>query len=203
MQKKLLIISAIFVLISTILYAFILIRKAKNSTLIPPETELVGEDSLLGGSTIPTTPLVVPNMSPETERKIDALKGSWENLGDGFYTVKNVPALEAPSIIPDYSIGYNENQKIFSITLYKDSLLENRQKAGQDIMTLLGINQDETCKLDVQVYIPDSVNVDYANKNLKLSFCPGFTDLQGVLANNGISNIDPDSPEENPSDIAL
>lgn len=201
MQKKILIVSAIFVFLSTALYAFMLIQNAK---VAEPAAEVPASGSgNLGGTTIPVTPLITPLVSPELQAKIDTLKSSWINLEEGFYTVKNEPRLAAPSIIPDYSIEYNDNTKVFSVLLYRDSLLANRQKAGEDIMNILQIEREEACKLDVQVIIPESVNVDYASKNLKLSFCPGFVDLAGVLANNGVSNINPDNPEVIPSDVEL
>lgn len=106
-------------------------------------------------------------------------------------------------MIPDYSITYNSDSKIFTITLYNDSLLENRQKAATDLAELLTIPQSELCSLNVQVIIPQSVNVDYSNRNMSFAFCPEGVDLQGVPADNGTSNIDPDNPDGTEPDVQL
>jgi hypothetical protein len=203
MQKKLLIISAILIFISTVLYGTLLFKQSGSEE---PQGASQESPSATGGKlltegNISTAPLIKPNASPELLAKIKKLLPGWKSLGADIYTVAEVPTLDAPSMIPDFTIIYNSQNTAFTVTLYRDSLLENRQRAGDMLMRTLEIDQEEVCLLDVQVVIPKSVNANYANKNLKLPFCQNFTDLRGVSADQGVSNIVPN--EKDPNSFAL
>ncbi len=207
MQKKLIIISGIFVVVATILYGMTLFSQKKNSqdnAASSQQTNDVTQGSLLVGEDIPTAPLIRPNISTELRERISTvLLPTWKPLGGNQYLAAEVPTLEAPSMIPDFTITYGHENSAFTITLYSDPLLENRQKAAELLKSMLNIENEEACQLDVQVVIPRSINVNYAQKNLKLPFCPGFTDLKGVRADQGVSNIDPDVPDKDPNAFVL
>src|SRR5687767_3936733 len=148
MQKKLLVISAVLVFISVALYTFMLIRSTKierDSEELPSPT---AENGLLLGEDPNETPLFV-ELRPEVKAIIDKLLPTWISLGSDQYAVLDFPKLEAPSMIPDYSITYNSKSQVFTVLLYQDSLLENRQKAAESLAQLLQIPINDLCSLNV------------------------------------------------------
>lgn len=76
-----------------------------------------------------------------------------------------------------FSIVYNSNNDFFGIGLLAEPLAQSRAQAETHLLQLLGLSEEEACRLNYSVFVSVSVNPVYANKNLGLSFCPGALGL--------------------------
>jgi hypothetical protein len=78
---------------------------------------------------------------------------------------------------PPYLIGYIAATQYFGIELLSEPIGTTRATAEQFLMANLGISQSQMCQLSYMVAVPNSVNSQFAGKNLGFSFCPGATPL--------------------------
>ena len=78
---------------------------------------------------------------------------------------------------PPYLIEYISATQYFNIGLLSEPIGTTRLTAERFLMTNLGISQDQMCQLSYMVSVPNSVNSQFAGKNLGFSFCPGATPL--------------------------
>lgn len=78
---------------------------------------------------------------------------------------------------PPYIISYISATNYFNISLLQEPIGPVRIEAEQYLMTHLGITQNQMCRLDYMVSVPDRVNSQYSGINLGFSFCPGATVL--------------------------
>jgi hypothetical protein len=76
-----------------------------------------------------------------------------------------------------YSTFYVDLDQSFNITILQEPIGDVRKQAEQDLMSRLGINQDQACALRYWVGVPNFVNSIYSGKNLGFSFCPGAVAL--------------------------
>lgn len=71
-----------------------------------------------------------------------------------------------------YNIGYNSTSNEFIVTLLVGKNVESvRKDAENDLLTSLGISQQDACKLSVFLYVSAAVN-ESLSQNHGLSFCP-------------------------------
>ena len=78
---------------------------------------------------------------------------------------------------PPYVISYIDSTQYFNIALLQEPIGSVREEAQQYLMQHLGISQDQMCRLNYMVSVPDRVNSQFSSKNLGFSFCPGATVL--------------------------
>ena len=78
---------------------------------------------------------------------------------------------------PPYIITYFNATQYFNIALLQEPIGTARENAEQFLMVDLGISQNQMCQLNYMVSVPNSVNSQYASRNLGFSFCPGATAL--------------------------
>ncbi len=78
---------------------------------------------------------------------------------------------------PPYIIEYISATQYFNIALLQEPIGPVREEAQQYLMTHLGISQDQMCRLNYMVSVPERVNSQFAGINLGFSFCPGATVL--------------------------
>lgn len=95
----------------------------------------------------------------------------------GYHTP--IPNLPDPSATdhPPYTIEYISGTQYFNVSLLAEPIGMARIEAEQYLEGLLGIPQDQMCRLQYMVSVPWSVNPVYASRNLGFSFCPGATPL--------------------------
>lgn len=72
----------------------------------------------------------------------------------------------------DYLIDYYSPDQLFVIVITNLNIGEARKRAEKDFLDTLGINQEQACKLNVQLGVPFNVNENAAGINYGLSFCP-------------------------------
>jgi hypothetical protein len=72
----------------------------------------------------------------------------------------------------DYSFNYYADDQLFIITLTDKDVVTARAKAEKNFLSALNINQEQACKLNLQLTVPFSVSEDLAGINFGLSFCP-------------------------------
>lgn len=69
-----------------------------------------------------------------------------------------------------YHIQYFSRDKAFNITLLDFNLLKSRVAAQEKLLQLLGVSEEDLCKLNIYVGVPFNVSEDLAGQNLGLSF---------------------------------
>ena len=72
----------------------------------------------------------------------------------------------------DYLIDYYSPDQLFVIVITNPNIDEARINAEKDFLDTLNINQEQACKLNIQLGVPFSVNENAAGINYGLSFCP-------------------------------
>lgn len=75
---------------------------------------------------------------------------------------------------PGYSISYSTETSDFLIDLYGYDISQNenyRNSAETDIKKLLGVSNEDLCKLNIHTEVPPSYNSDLAGKDYGISFC--------------------------------
>jgi len=106
--------------------------------------------------------------------------GEYPNSGYfylGYHTASANVVDPTATTDPPYLIEYIKETQYFNIGLFKEPIGEVRLAAEQFLMADLGITQAQMCQLNYMVSVPDSVNSQYAGRNLGFSFCPGATVL--------------------------
>lgn len=81
------------------------------------------------------------------------------------------------TIAPPYIIEYIDTTHYFNIALLQEPIGTTRETMQQYMMFRLKLSEDQMCKLDYMVSVPEKVNAFYAGKSLGFSFCPGATPL--------------------------
>lgn len=74
---------------------------------------------------------------------------------------------------PPYLIEYINATQYFNIALLQEPIGSTRSEMEQYLMAHLGITQDQACRLNYMVSVPNRVNSAFSGRNLGFSFCPG------------------------------
>lgn len=205
MTKKLIIISAVFVFISVVLFAWMQIRTLKQNSVTGNGVLTNDPGALIGNI---GTPLDGPLFTEEAinfQNKIkqDIQAGtipSTPYFSTESQIIDAYPEGLGASQIPYYQTLYNAETNEFEIFLFEFPLADTRKRAETYFLQKLGINEQQACMLRVWVGVTPFASESLAWKNLGLSFCPGATDLSPYTENtDGISNIE----QEQPSDTTL
>jgi hypothetical protein len=190
-MKKLFIAASIIVL-----FGFGIIWIYSGSPTQSTTIDVNGESTTLplsGTAAFPTT-----SENPTQEQSLTTLKaldgtilmvrdflrasttGEYPNVGYyylGYHTASAGVVDATATDNPPYLISYISATQYFNIALLQEPLGAIRSDAEQFLMTDLGISQDEMCRINYMVSVPDRVNSLYAGKNLGFSFCPGAVKL--------------------------
>ena len=78
---------------------------------------------------------------------------------------------------PPYIIEYINATQYFNIALLHEPIGQVRSEMEQYLIEHLEITQNEMCRLNYTVSVPDRVNSQFSGVNLGFSFCPGATVL--------------------------
>ncbi len=104
--------------------------------------------------------------------------------GPNATSTKSVDATGATAVVPLYwganasfSIVYNGTNDFFGIGLLAEPINQARKNAETYVLELLGVSQEEACRLNYSLFVMANVNPVYAGKNLGFSFCPGAIGL--------------------------
>lgn len=103
-------------------------------------------------------------------------KGRYLLAGDLGYCISDPQKCRAGTQT-DFNIFYDSNYGSFTIALLKEPLGGVRLGMEQFLMNMLGISQNDMCRLNYYVGTTFDVNETYSTKNLGFSFCPGATTL--------------------------
>lgn len=71
----------------------------------------------------------------------------------------------------DYRIMYFPQREYFLISIYSSPFQEIKNSAEESFIQILGIKQEDLCKLNVSITTPEFANPDEAGINYQLSFC--------------------------------
>ena len=104
-------------------------------------------------------------------------KGVYILAGNLDYCADDPTPCQAGPKVP-YRIFYYSSNQAFGILLAEEPLGETRKKMEKNIMTILGLNEADMCRLVYVVDTPLFVSERYGSvPNLGFSFCPGATVL--------------------------
>lgn len=123
----------------------------------------------VGGGTIQTV-----NFMNDPATVKDPINSSHYYLG--YHVNEGVPDQTA-SDNPPYTITYISETQYFNVALLQEPIGIIRKEAQQYFMARLGISQDQMCRLNYMVSVPNRVNSQFSGRNLGFSFCPGATKL--------------------------
>lgn len=205
MAKKILIISAVFVFISIVLFAWMQIRTLKEQRS-GNEQNLSDQGPLLGND--PNSINSGPLFTEEAVRIQNKVQQDIQNsvipsvpyFSDNLKTVDVYPEGLEASQIPYYETLYDPQKNEFQILLFEFPLADTRLRAEKYFLEKLNITQEQACMLKVFVQVTPGASESLAWQNLGLSFCPGSIDLSPYTENaDGVSN----ASQEQPSDVAL
>lgn len=131
------------------------IEKQKGEILYP-----LSQDTPIP-QTIPTTDVItLQNTNGEVTMR-NFLRNATP-LGSNFLLFKN----------KDFSITYFRRGNAFLIGIDNEPIREVRTQAENTLIGILGIQQQEACKLFVTVALPNWLSPELAGKDYHLSFCP-------------------------------
>lgn len=124
-----------------------------------------------------------PEWQPDPETAAGFPKGETIAIGtpSGSVVVKNfyprIVGGEEESVVilktPSYFVSYDTFDSSFWIALTAKPFSEARVLAEKDFLAMLGIGQDDACRLEVKVGVPYRADPSQAGKSTGLSFCPG------------------------------
>mgnify|MGYP003337920978 CR=1 FL=1 len=78
---------------------------------------------------------------------------------------------------PPFTISYDKATDFFNVALLKEPIGPTRQSAETYLQSKLNIPEDQMCRLQYSVSVPNRINSLFSSINLGFSFCPGATKL--------------------------
>jgi hypothetical protein len=73
-----------------------------------------------------------------------------------------------------YDILYFRGASTFLISLSATPITENKLEAERELLSILGIDETQACKLNASTGVPSYVDLERAGTSYGLSFCPDF-----------------------------
>jgi hypothetical protein len=96
-------------------------------------------------------------------------------IQDYFSVAKTITTYEVTLDTNDeFHISVFPQDNAFNIILLGHPLDKVQKDAEQKFLTLLKINEQNACKLNVKVGVPDSVDPRFSGQDFALSFCPSL-----------------------------
>jgi hypothetical protein len=181
MKQRIIILSSLFAVALLITSIYFALFRGES------DTSLIGNDTVLpvnGGNTL----VGINNQDPQTN---DA--PSLKLKSGGRLSVQNfLNEPDVEQLADDYYRVFDEQDKDGSyasayyytedggmiILLTREPLALSRSLAEQQLKDRLGLSEDAMCELEVLVQTNRFVNLNYAGRNLGLSFCSGSVALQ-------------------------
>ena len=77
-----------------------------------------------------------------------------------------------------YYLSYDSVSDVFAIDLLSQPVVENSKTAEQELLALLGINQEYACKLRISIKVPNSVDESASGYEFGPSFCPSVKHIE-------------------------
>lgn len=70
-----------------------------------------------------------------------------------------------------YDMSYYPKDNGFIITLLDENVIKANQEAEQDFLKILGITEEQACKLKVTIGVPHNVNPKFAGQVFAFDYC--------------------------------
>lgn len=144
-----------------------------NTTAVDTSTNLTS-GTILSLSAVDGGTIQVNNFINDPTTAKDPINQGYYYLG---YHVNEGISDPTATDNPPYIIEYISATQYFNVALLQEPIGPVREEAQQYLMTHLGITQNQLCRLNYMVSVPDRVNSQFTGKNLGFSFCPGATVL--------------------------
>jgi hypothetical protein len=72
----------------------------------------------------------------------------------------------------DYYVSFYPDDRSFTVTIQNSNLKDTREKAETAFLQALGITQEQACRLNVSLYVPEFISAKNSGQDFGLSFCP-------------------------------
>jgi len=173
-MKKIILVGVVFVSVSILLAIFLFTR----------EKEII-EDPL---PTPNVNPMTSPSENdPSTSSLVASRSGSNEINVRNFLSDAGVEKYDeftqliarenSVEGIPWYEIFYFEKDRAITVSLQTTPLSIARALAEKELISRLGVFENQLCNLDIRVTVPVSVDSQMSGRDLGLSMCTGSTSL--------------------------
>ncbi len=155
MERKKLII----ILIITVIFVFLFILISKISFQKTPSDT---QNTSVNNSALPDKMII--ETSEGSIELINPEKNAEEYIDTENTLIKSTP---------DYEIFYlkYDQKESFAISLLGKNFEESRKQSEDAFLKLLGITEEQACKLVVSESVPYGTNASLAGKDFSLSFC--------------------------------
>ena len=164
MRKQLVILVIIVVICLLIIWGIIQLGSSSSNGSLPPWSTGSGLPILRN---VTTTPAPTGDQFPIHTSQGDVLVKNFFSESQPLQGYDGVVVKETD----DYHILYFTKGQTILITILNTPVLVIREKAEQDLISLLGSSKENICKLKVAVRTIVSVDPDLAGRELGLSFC--------------------------------
>jgi len=150
-------------------------QAGQNTTVTVPKTTATSTSvttmlvAAANGGTVQTS-----NFINDSTTAKDPINPGYYYLG--YHVNEGVPDTTATDT-PPYVIEYISATQYFNIALLQEPIGSVREEAQQYLIARLGISQDQLCRLNYMVSVPNYVNSQFTGRNLGFSFCTGATVL--------------------------
>lgn len=183
MNKKVIIGSIVVIGVIIIAGGYVFWKSIQTTTPKTPDTnETTKEvDLSFGKNTGSVTPNITKNPNPTQASEIILHTSTNEDVPmKDFYKAPDTRLLDqkGDAVLKEdrnYSIDYIAADQSFGISLTGESLQTSRNGAEQELLNILGITKDQSCKLNVSVTVPGNINESNHTEawdEYGLSFCP-------------------------------
>jgi hypothetical protein len=164
-SKKIILSIAVFMLTGLLLIIYFY---NKNATVAPAANQ-------------PTTAIsqfpVIPGEKPSASESTFGIKTNKGSvLVENLYNLPDAKPLSEDGVnfknSQYYYMAYYPKQQGFLIAILDPDIEKARGIAESDFLSILGLNKDAACKLNVSMTVPSDVNREASGGNYGLSFCP-------------------------------
>lgn len=169
-MKKIIIVIAVIVIIATVILLILTHKKVASNNN--------------AGNTGNATTGSLPSVSATTSTN-NFPTGNTLTIGtpegsvtiNNFYNNAQQISVDRTSILIEqtntYNITYYAPDSSFNILISTTPVTTVQAQAEAAFLQVLGISKNDACKLNVTIGVPESVDPNYANENIGLSFCSG------------------------------
>ncbi|HEY4489478.1 MAG TPA: hypothetical protein VJA87_03275, partial [Candidatus Paceibacterota bacterium] len=172
-MKKLLLILIALAALSGALFAVWYLKQDKQEPAVTPPIEFPIANPRTNE---PTTRSAIMLAAQDGQIEVnDFLKNSdvhEDVINLGYYDLGYKPPEAIEEDDSPFHIVYIAETSYFNVVINKEPIGENRRVAENYLISTLGINQSDMCRLVYTVSVPNHVNSSYSGTSLGFSFCP-------------------------------
>ena len=175
MQKKTLyVFSGILAVIALVIIGWnFFAQKSSVSGSLSGVSNVIREDAATGIYDVSTVKPSENKIGLETRTKDVVPMDNFFRSSQSIDSAGDLALTPAPDFYntPDYDIAFYPKGAVFRVSINKEPVEANRRAAEKRLLEILGVSQDQACKLNVYVGISKDIDESYAGVNVGLTFC--------------------------------